>query len=135
MNTALIRRVNVARVFHAIRERAGLSQGSLMDATQLVRTTVSSVIQMLEDAGWVTRAKGQPTRRVGRPTDMLYINSSAGLFLGIGLETDIIRLIAAGLDGLPRAHLAVRSSLDLRRAICALLFDKRGSKPRPSRRG
>jgi predicted NBD/HSP70 family sugar kinase len=47
---------------------------------------------------------------------MLYINSSAGLFLGIGLETNVVRLIAAGLDGVPRAHLAVRSSLDLRRA-------------------
>ena len=80
VNTALIRRVNVARVFHAIRERAGLSQRSLVDATRLDRATVSSVVQMLEAAGWVTRSKGQPTRRVGRPTDMLYINSSAGLF-------------------------------------------------------
>ena len=51
MNTALIRKINVARVFHAIREHPGLSQGRLSAVTQVDRATVSNVVQQLEADG------------------------------------------------------------------------------------
>ena len=36
---------------------------------------------------------------------MLWIKSNAGLFLGLAFEADLIRMVAAGLDGKPRANL------------------------------
>ncbi|HEY0789757.1 MAG TPA: MarR family transcriptional regulator, partial [Chthoniobacterales bacterium] len=112
MNTALIRRINVARVFHKIREHPGVSQGKLVTVTQVDRATVSNVVQQLEAEGLIYRSKGPTGGRIGRPEDALHIHSNAGLFLGLAVEADTIRLIAAGLDGAPRARLTVPSSAD-----------------------
>jgi predicted NBD/HSP70 family sugar kinase len=110
VNTALIRKINVARVFHAIREHPGLSQGKLAAVTQVDRATVSNVVQQLEADGLVYRSKGTNNGRIGRPEDLLHIRPGAGLFLGLAVEADVIRFIAAGLDGVPRARLTVPSS-------------------------
>jgi hypothetical protein len=76
-----------------------------MNYFKLDRATVSCVVQMLEAAGWIVRSRGVPTRRIGRPTEMLWINSNAGLFLGLAFEANLIWMVAAGLDGKPRANL------------------------------
>jgi hypothetical protein len=76
-----------------------------MNYFKLDRATVSCVVQMLEAAGWIVRSRGVPTRRIGRPTEVLWINSNAGLFLGLAFEANLIRMVAAGLDDKPRANL------------------------------
>ena len=59
LNPALIRRLNVARVFHALRLAGGATQGELVDATGLDPATVSAVVRRLRDDGWV-RAVAAP---------------------------------------------------------------------------
>lgn len=123
VNTTLIRRINVARVFHGIRENPGVSQRRLVDVTHVDRATVSAVVQRLAADGLITRSKGASGGRIGRPEDALRINPDAGLFLGLAIEADTIRLIAANLDGMPRARLTVPSSTAIGHAISQM---KRG---------
>jgi len=117
VNTTLIRRINVARVFHGIRENPGVSQRRLVAATHVDRATVSAVVQRLAADGLVSRLKSSSSGRIGRPEDALHINPNAGLFLGLAVEADTIRLIAAGLDGAPRSRLTVPSSTAIGHAI------------------
>ncbi len=116
VNSALIRRINTARVFHALREQPDLSQRSLMELTQLDAATVSTILAHLEADGLVIRAS-QPRGRPGRPESLLRINPDAGWLCGVELDTAAIRLIAAGMDGAPRQRLEMPGSKRADRAF------------------
>ena len=107
LNSALIRRVNTARVFHALRDHPGSSQRSLCALTQLDASTVWSVIAKLEADRIVKRLDSSRSGQAGRPERMLQINRDGGVLIGAAIETDGIRLIATGLDGEPRGGFSV----------------------------
>lgn len=107
INSALIRRINTARVFHALREHPGSSQRGLCALTRLDASTVSSVVAGLEAGGIVRRLGGRRSGQAGRPEALLRIDGAAGLLIGAAIETDHIRLIACGLDGERRAELTL----------------------------
>ena len=128
INSALIRRINTARVFHALREHPGSSQRSLCGLTRLDASTVSSVIGTLETGGIVRRMGGRRSGLAGRPEGLLRIDPEGGLLIGAAIEVDFIQLIACGLDGERRAALTVPpaatvdAALDqLRRGVTEML--------------
>jgi predicted NBD/HSP70 family sugar kinase len=102
LNPALIRRLNVARVFHALRLAGGATQGELVESTGLDPATVSAVVRRLRDDGWVRAATAPIAGRSGRPPTRLTIDRDAGLLVGALLEPDRVRLLAATLAGEPR---------------------------------
>jgi predicted NBD/HSP70 family sugar kinase len=104
LNPALIRRLNVARVFHALRLAGGATQGELVESTGLDPATVSAVVRRLRDDGWVRAEPVRSVGRSGRPPTRLTIDPEAGLLVGALLEPDRVRLVAATLAGEPRAH-------------------------------
>ncbi len=108
LNSALIRRVNTARVFHALRDHPGSSQRGLCTLTQLDASTVSSVVAKLEADRIVRRLDSNRSGQAGRPERMLQINRDGGVLIGAAIETDSIRLIATGLDGERRGALSVK---------------------------
>lgn len=108
LNSALIRRVNTARVFHALRKHPGTSQRGLCALTQLDASTVSSVVAKLEADRIVRRLDSNRSGQAGRPERMLRINRDGGVLIGAAVETDGIRLIATGLDGERRGALSMQ---------------------------
>ena len=103
LNPALIRRLNVARVFHALRLAGGATQGELVDATGLDPATVSAVVRRLRGDGWLLATAAPSAGRRGRPPTRLTIDPDAGLLVGALLEPDRVRLLATTLAGEPRA--------------------------------
>jgi len=110
LNSAFIRRVNTARVFHALRDHPGSSQRRLCAITQLDASTVSSVVAGLEAERIVRRLSGNRSGQAGRPERLLQIDRDGGLLIGAAIEADGIRLIATGLDGERRGVFSVESS-------------------------
>lgn len=104
VNSASIRRLNLIRVFHALRENPLCSQRDLVELTGLDKATTSAIIAQLMEEGLVERAEppagpAPRTRRVGRPETALAIAPSAGLLIGARLEPGTIRVLAATLAG------------------------------------
>ena len=99
----------MATVFHAIREKPGVSQSRLRDQTLIDRSTVSTVIANLEKAGFVIRAKSGSANGFGRPEAGLRINAEAGALLGIVVGKSFTSISIAGLDGTIRTN----DSLDI----------------------
>jgi predicted NBD/HSP70 family sugar kinase len=110
VNSALIRRINTARVFHALREHPGVGQRPLTQLTQLDGATVSTILQQLEAEGLVTRTALPRDGRAGRPESLLRINSDAGWLVGVELDSARIRFAAAGMDGVVRERLDMPGS-------------------------
>ncbi len=103
LNPALIRRLNVARVFHALRVGGPASQTELVRSTGLDPATVSAVARHLRDEGLVTTTR-QPSRgRAGRPPTQLAIDASVGVLVGARLEPGTVRVLVTTLVGEPRA--------------------------------
>ncbi len=117
LNSAAIRRVNTARVFHALRENPGSSQRSLVSLTALDAATVSSIVTRLEVEGILQRAAPHRSGHAGRPESRLTIAADAGLLIGAGIEPDGISLIAASLDGGRRAQVELPGTMDPAAAV------------------
>ncbi len=120
LNSALIRRVNTARVFHALRNHPGSSQRGLCALTQLDASTVSSVVAKLEADRTVRRLDSNRSGQAGRPQRMLQINRDGGVLIGAAIETDSIRLIATGLDGERRGALNMQPGATVDAALAHL---------------
>ncbi|MDB5402126.1 MAG: Transcriptional regulator, family, partial [Rhodopila sp.] len=87
INSSLIRRINTARVFHALREHPGSSQRSLGVLTGLDASTVSSVIAGLEAERVVRRVGGPRSGLAGRPEGLLQIDRDGGVLVGAAIES------------------------------------------------
>jgi len=100
VNPALIRQLNTARIFHAVRWNPGASQRRLADLTGLDKATISTVVGALVGDGLLRRttvASGKP----GRPEQALEVDPDGGLLVGARLELGSVRLLAATLAGRP----------------------------------
>jgi predicted NBD/HSP70 family sugar kinase len=117
VNSTAIRRLNVARVFHALREHPGCSQRDLAGYTGLDKATISAVVAQLAEQGIVERTGAAANRRVGRPETALAIPPSAGLLVGARLEPGTIRIAATTLGGCVVEHLEVAGTRDVAAAI------------------
>jgi predicted NBD/HSP70 family sugar kinase len=120
LNSAAIRRLNTARIFHALRERPSSSQRALAGLTGLDAATVSAIVARLESDGVVARSAPLRSGHAGRPESRLGIDPAAGLLVGAAIEPDMISLVAMGLDGGRRARLDLPGSTDPRVALARL---------------
>jgi predicted NBD/HSP70 family sugar kinase len=117
INSALIRQINTARVFHALREHPGSSQRRLGVLTGLDASTVSSVVAGLQSERIVRRAGGRRSGQAGRPEGLLQIDPAGGVLVGASIETGCIRLLACGIDGTRRAALQVAPGATVEAAL------------------
>lgn len=100
VNPALIRQLNAARVFHAVRLTPGASQRRLSELTGLDKATISAVVGQLVDDGLLSGVKAS-SGRPGRPEVALTVAPQAGVLIGARLELGSVRLMAASLAGDP----------------------------------
>lgn len=104
VNPALIRALNTARVFHAVRKHPGASQRRLAEITELDKSTISAIVARLVADGLLSRTPTTSGRR-GRPEVALYVSREGGSLIGARLEPGSVRLVAATLTGEPVATL------------------------------
>ena len=96
-----LREGNRKRVIDALRRRGVASRAELARITGLSRSTISTIVGDLVDAGLVGEADGQPTEgetHAGRPPVMVSLNSSAGLALGIDFGHRHLRVAVSDLS-------------------------------------
>lgn len=120
VNSAAIRRLNVIRLFHALRESPNASQAELGRLTGLDKATTSAVVAQLLEEGLIERAQGPRARRIGRPETALAIAPSAGLLVGARLEPGTIRIVTTTLAGTVLKHLQIPGSTDIHKAAALL---------------
>ena len=104
LNPALVRRLNVAKVFHALRLAGRATQAELVASTGLDPATVSAVVRQLRSDGWLRATSSPASERKGRPPLHLAIDPHAGVLIGARLEPGVVRMLAATLDGAPLAN-------------------------------
>jgi predicted NBD/HSP70 family sugar kinase len=121
VNTSLIRALNVARVFHALRLKPGSSQRELAGMTGLDKATISAVVAELELKGVLYRSARGNVGRPGRPEVGLAISADAGTLIGVCLEPDVIRLIATTLSGEKLLSLQLSGSMDVETAAARVV--------------
>ena len=118
LNSNLVRRVNRSRLFHALRERPGLSQRELRENTGLDASTVSNIVRELKAERLVVGTRRHaPERLTGRPEIDLRLSEDAGVFVGIQLDMRFQTLVLTTLSGTRLDHLKLDSSTDLDEAL------------------
>lgn len=89
---ALIREINLSIILNALRDHPPLSRAALAVATGLNKTTVSSLVQQLIQAGFVTES-GVGKSPTGRPGILLQLNPQAGAIIGAEIGVDFISVV------------------------------------------
>ena len=89
---ALIREINLSIILNALRDYPLLSRAALALATGLNKTTVSSLVQQLIDAGFVSES-GVGKSPTGRPGILLQLNPHAGAIIGAEIGVDLISVV------------------------------------------
>lgn len=89
---ALIREINLSIILNALRDHSPLSRAALAVATGLNKTTVSSLVQQLIEAGFVTET-GVGKKSTGRPGILLQLNPHAGGIVGVEIGVDFISVV------------------------------------------
>ena len=97
---ASLREGNRKHVIDILRERGVASRAELARITGLSRSTVSTIVADLLDAGLAGERDGQPDGEVhaGRPPVMVSLNRSAGVALGIDFGHRHLRVAVSDLS-------------------------------------
>ncbi|MDX6588611.1 MAG: hypothetical protein QOI31_3084 [Solirubrobacterales bacterium] len=97
---ASLREGNRRLVVEALRERGLASRAELARATELSRSTISTIVGDLMEAGLVVERDGQPggEAHAGRPGVMVALDSSAGLALAIDFGHRHLRVAVSDLS-------------------------------------
>lgn len=90
---ALVREINLSIILNALRDHSPVSRASLATATGLNKTTVSSLVQQLIDAHFVSEIGAGRTEETGRPGILLELNPKAGCIIGAEIGVDFISVI------------------------------------------
>ncbi len=89
---ALIREINLSIILNALRDHPPLSRAALALATGLNKTTVSSLVEQLINASFVTET-GVGKNFTGRPGILLQLNPHAGAIIGAEIGVDFISVV------------------------------------------
>jgi predicted NBD/HSP70 family sugar kinase len=97
---ASLREGNRRLVIEALRERGVASRAELARATDLSRSTISTIVGALIEAGLALERDGQPDgeAHAGRPGVMVALDPSAGLALGIDFGHRHLRVAVSDLS-------------------------------------
>jgi predicted NBD/HSP70 family sugar kinase len=92
--------MNRLRTLEAVREGGHVSRAEIARTTGLARSTVSTLVAELQEAGLVVEREDNraTVRRGGRPPTMLTLNPAAGRVLGIHFDHPYVRVAVADLQ-------------------------------------
>ncbi len=120
INSNIIRRINLARVFHGIRRSPGISPRVLSKETGIDLATISTILSSLEQDGLVIRSVRTPSGRSGRPNSQLSINETSGVLAGVAIDLREIHIVLASFGGTRLARLQMEGSRDVSHTLSAV---------------
>jgi len=110
-----LRELNRLRVLETVRERGAVSRAEIARHTGLSRSTVSSLVGDLQQAGLLVERGGRggapATAQGGRPPVLLALDPSAGTVLGMHFDHPFLRVALADLGSTILAE--ARQALDI----------------------
>lgn len=90
---AFVREINLSIILNALRDHSPASRAYLAGVTGLNKTTVSSLVQQLIDAHFVSELGADKTEETGRPGILLELNPGAGCIIGAEIGVDFISVV------------------------------------------
>ncbi|MER6692448.1 ROK family transcriptional regulator [Streptomyces minutiscleroticus] len=110
-----MRRRNLSRVMHAVREEGPLSRAAVASRIGLTRAAVSTLVDELIRSGLLEELGPERPSRVGRPGSALAVSGSGPCGIGAEVGVDHLAVCAVDLRGEVRAR-AVRHGTNRGRA-------------------
>ncbi|HYJ50607.1 MAG TPA: ROK family transcriptional regulator [Microbacterium sp.] len=92
-----VRQRNLARILRLVHLEGPLSRAALTESTGLNRSTIADLVGELVRAGLVEERAPDPSRRVGRPSPVVAVDSRV-LAIAVNPEVDALTVAAVGLD-------------------------------------
>jgi glucokinase-like ROK family protein len=89
---ALVRQINLSLIMNILRTDAPISRASLSQRTKLNKTTVSDLINELNEHGFV-RELGMHSSGTGRPATMLTLNPAAGYIVSCEIAVGYLEVL------------------------------------------
>ena len=89
---ALVRQINLSLIMHILRTQSPISRAGLSQKTQLNKTTVSDLVNELNERGFVSEL-GTKSSGTGRPATLLTLNPSAGCIISCEIAVDYLEVL------------------------------------------
>jgi len=97
---ALVRQINLSLIMHALWTDSPISRARLSQKTQLNKTTVSDLVNELNERGFV-RETGMQKSGTGRPATLLTLNPAAGYIVSCEIGVGFVEVLVT--DFAPQA--------------------------------
>ena len=97
---ALVRQINLSLIMHSLWTDSPISRARLSQKTKLNKTTVSNLINELNQRGFV-REMGMQTSGTGRPATLLTLNPTAGYIVSCEIGVGFLEILVT--DFAPQA--------------------------------
>ena len=108
---ALVREINLSIILNALRDQSPTSRAALAVETGLNKTTVSSLVQQLIEAGFVSEIGPDKPEETGRPGILLALDPRAGRMIGAEIGVDFISVIVTNFAAALIWHRQEQTSL------------------------
>ena len=123
---ALVREINLSIILNTLRDHAPVSRAKLAATTGLNKTTVSSLVKELQDAGFVREIGADKSEEAGRKGVLIELNPQVGCIIGVEIGVDFILVVLTSFTAEIRwrkrehtAHLAGQAAI-LRRVLAMI---------------
>lgn len=94
---ALVRQINLSLILHSLRLQAPISRASLSQMTNLNKTTVSDLINELNERGFV-KELGMQSSGTGRPATLLTLNPEAGYIVSAEIGVGFVEVLVTDFE-------------------------------------
>ena len=115
---ALVREINLSIILNTLRDHAPVSRAKLAATTGLNKTTVSSLVKELQDAGFVHEIGAGKSEEAGRKGVLVELNPQVGCIIGVEIGVDFILVVLTSFTAEIRwrkrehtAHLADQAAI------------------------
>jgi predicted NBD/HSP70 family sugar kinase len=98
---SLVRDRNRRRVLALLQDHGALTRADLVRRSGISRATVSGVVAMLVEEGFVREIEppsGARSGKVGRPSALLTLDPASGAAVGVDVDHDCLRVVVADLS-------------------------------------
>jgi glucokinase-like ROK family protein len=106
---ALVRQINLSLIMHALWTDSPISRARLSQKTKLNKTTVSDLINELNERGFV-REIGMQTSGTGRPATLLTLNPAAGYIVSCEIGVGFVEVLVT--DFAPNAIWQIKEPIN-----------------------
>lgn len=99
MHARDLRQMHASQIFYALLVEPGISQREVCERTGYDKSTVSLIVNRLQELSIIERSQAKKSGQRGRPMESLRISEEGGLLVGVHMEFDCIRFVSSSLGG------------------------------------